>query len=175
MKSSKYEEYFLKYKNLVIRMVMKKTGDYQVAQEICQQVFISLYMNRNTVPDDLVKAWVMRCTQNAIVDYIRKTKTQKYFMETTGPSTIELGNILADEKLHSVEDMMDNRALTGKILKEVRAVNEQWYEVLMMLCVDGLSYAEAAEKLGISIPVLRSRVYRARIFVREQFGDEYEG
>lgn len=57
MKNKRFEEYFLKYKNLVIRIVMNKTGDYQTAQEICQQVFISFYTNMDKVSPELVKAW----------------------------------------------------------------------------------------------------------------------
>lgn len=56
MKNKRFEEYFLKYKNLVIRIVMNKTGDYQTAQEICQQVFISFYTNMDKVSPELVKA-----------------------------------------------------------------------------------------------------------------------
>lgn len=72
MKNKRFEEYFLKYKNLVIRIVMNKTGDYQTAQEICQQVFISFYTNMDKVSPELVKAWLIRSTQNAVVDYNQK-------------------------------------------------------------------------------------------------------
>lgn len=174
MKLNRFEEYFLRYKNLVIRMVMKKTGDYQLAQEICQQVFIALYMNYNTVPDDLVKAWLMRCTQNAIIDYIRKIHAKKHKHSEDTLDVIETGNVVAHMKMNCIEESMDNRALTGRILREVKAVNELWYEALTMICIDGLTYAEAAEILNVSSEVMRARVYRARTYVREHFGSEYE-
>lgn len=171
MKNKRFEQYFLQYKNLVIRMVMNKTGDYQAAQEICQQVFISLYTNMDRVTPELVKAWVMRCTQNAIVDHIRRAKIrEEIFLDL---SVAESGNILVEELLNAHEERMDNQALAGRILRAVKAANEQWYEVLMMYCVDCLTYPEIAEKLNISVPVLRARIYRARMFVREKFGDEY--
>lgn len=175
MKLEKFEEYFLQYKNLLIRMVMKKTGDYQLAQEICQQAFIALYLNRNTVPDDLVKAWLMRCTQNAIIDHIRKVNSKKYKHSQDTLDVLEDGSAVATIKLLHVEEHMDNRALTGRILKEIKEVNELWYEALTMICIEGLTYAEAAEQLQVSSDVLRARVYRARTYIRERFGKEYEG
>ncbi len=171
MKNKKFEEYFLQYKNLVIRMVMNKTGDYQAAQEICQQVFISLYTNMDRVAPELVKAWLMRCTQNAIIDHIRRAKIRGEIFADTSVS--ESGNILVEEVLDVQEERMDRQELAGRILREVRAANEQWFEMLMMYCVEGLSYPEVARRLNISVPVLRARMYRARMFIREKFGDEY--
>lgn len=171
MKNKKFEEYFMTYKNLVIRMVVDKTGDYQAAQEICQQVFVSLYTNMEKVTPELVKAWIIRCTQNAIVDHLRHRKVHgEIFAET---SVAEAGNILMEENLDVCEERLDNRELTGRIMREVRQVNEQWYEVLMACCVEGLSYEEAAKKLRIPAAMLRARMYRARMFIREKYGDEY--
>lgn len=171
MKNKRFEEYFLKYKNLIIRIVMNKTGDYQAAQEICQQVFISFYKNMDKVSPELVKAWLIRSTQNAVIDYIRKNKTkEKIFTDT---SCVKDGNILVEESVELYEKKRSNREFVGRILREVRAVNEQWFEVLMMHCVDGLSYAKSAKRLNISESVLRARMYRARVFIKEKFGAEY--
>lgn len=171
MKNKRFEDYFLKYKNLVIRIVMDKTGDYQVAQEICQQVFISFYTNMDKIAPELVKAWLMRCTQNAVVDYIRKLKVKKEIFVDVPVS--ESGNTLVEESLKVHEERLNNRELAGRILREVREANEQWFEVLVLHCIDGLSYAEIAEKLHISEPVLRARMYRARMFIKEHFGEEF--
>lgn len=171
MKNGRFEEYFLQYKNLIIRIVMDRTGDYQAAQEICQQVFCSFYTNMDRVSPELVKAWLIRSTQNAVVDYIRKNKTREKHMAEASCS--ESGNVLIEESVELYEEKQNCRELVSRILREVRAVNEQWFEVLMMHCVEGLSYAEAAERLNISEPVLRARMYRVRSYIRERFGKEY--
>lgn len=173
MKNKKFEQYFQQYKNLIIKMVLNKTKDYQAAQEICQQVFIALYSNMDRVAPELVKAWLMRCTQNAIIDYMRKAKTHDAIFVDVDTQIAEKGNLIVEELLELHDERMDNQELAGRIMRTVRAANEQWYQVLMMHCVDGLTYNEIAEELHISVPVLRARVYRARMFVREKFGDEY--
>lgn len=173
MKNRKFEQYFQQYKNLVIKMVLNKTKDYQAAQEICQQVFIALYTNMDRVAPELVKAWLIRCTQHAIIDYIRRAKTHDAIFVDVDTQIAEKGNLIVEELLELHDERMDNQELAGRIMRTVRAANEQWYQVLMLHCVDGLSYNEIAEKLHISLPVLRARMYRARTFVREKFGDEY--
>lgn len=172
MKNKEFEEYFLKYKNLVMRIVMNRTGNYQAAQEICQQVFISFYKNMEKVSPELVKAWLIRCTQNAVVDYLRRESNKN---EVDLEKILsEEGNVLVEESLEIYEKKCCDRELAGRILREVRAVNEQWFEVLVMYCIEGLSYAEAAKRLHIPEPVLRARMYRARMYVRQKFRDEYK-
>ena len=171
MKNERFEEYFLKYKNLIIRLVMLKLDDYQVAQEICQQVYVALYTNMDKVHPDLVKAWLIRCTQNADIDYVRRRKVKKeVFVDT---SVAEVGNFLMEESVELLAKKLDDRELTGRILREVKEVNTLWFEALMLCCVEGLSYEEASEKLNVPVDVLRARMYRARAYIRKKFGDEY--
>lgn len=172
MKNKRFENCFLQYKNLVIRLVMSKTGDYQAAQEICQQVFISFYSNMERISDDLVKAWLMRCTQNAIVDYLRKNSS-KAEIELDETSIAQSGNVLVEESVEIYEERRSNRELVGRILREVKAVNEQWFDILVMSCIEGLSYTEMSKRLKIPESVLRARMYRARVFIKQKFGDEY--
>ena len=43
--------------------------------------------------------------------------------------------------------------------------------VLVLLDVEGLSNLEIAEAVGLSVPIVKSRVHRARLFLRKQLGD----
>src|SRR3989442_10530677 len=42
---------------------------------------------------------------------------------------------------------------------------------LVLRDVEGLSNLEIAEALGLSVPIVKSRVHRARLFLRKQLGD----
>ncbi len=172
MKNRDFEEYYLKYRSLVVKVAMDKIGNFQVAQEICQKVFIAFYTNMERVTPDFVKAWLIRCTNNAVIDYMRMAQTKKEVLSTNSV-TVD-GNNLVEKSLELYQEKMYSRDLAGRIFREVKAVNEQWYEVLILCCVDGMSYAEAANKLGVSESVLRARLYRARVYIKEKFGDEYK-
>jgi len=43
--------------------------------------------------------------------------------------------------------------------------------VLVLRDVEGLSHFEIAEALGLSLPVVKARVHRARLFLRKQLGE----
>lgn len=172
MKNRTFEEYYLKYKNLIVKVAMEKLGDYQVSQEICQQVFMAYYTNMERVEPELVKAWLIRCANHSVIDYIRKTQTKKEALANISV-TVD-GSNLVERSMELYQEQLYDRELTGKIFREIRAINEQWYEVLVLCCVEGLSYAEAAEAIGISESVLKARLYRARVYIKENFRNEYE-
>lgn len=172
-KNERFEEYFQRYKDQVIRFVMAKTGDYELAQEICQQVFCAFYIHMDTVEDDFVKAWLFRSARNAIVDYYRKTNIRNEVSLDAGSQRTESTSEEAGDM--GCEDYVINSEMIGRILREVREANERFYEVLVMICVDGMSYEEAARELNVSEQVVRTRLHRARKYVREKFGEEYWG
>ena len=130
-KNVSFEKYFLKYKNLIIRVIVDGSGDYQLAQEICQLVYERFYKNMDKVRPGMEKVWLIRCAKNALTDHYRKARVR-------------------------------------------REVNAQWYDVLVLHCVEELPHAEAARRLQISETVFRARLCRARAYIRENFGEEYK-
>jgi len=70
---------------------------------------------------------------------------------------------------------VDEQALTGE-LREVlqRAIDglpPDYRTALVMHDIEGLSNPDIAETLGISLPAVKSRVHRSRLFVRKQLAD----
>ena len=173
MKNKRFERCFLQYSHVVIKMAAGKTGSVQTAQEICQQVFFAFYKNMEKIDTDLEKAWLFRATQNAVIDHYRRSSTQREII--LGYSTYqETSACPSEESITLYEEKMFNREFMVRILNEVSSVNQLWYEVLVLVCVEGLSHQEAARKLNISLPVLRARLFRARDYVRKRFGQEYK-
>lgn len=170
-RNERFEICFREYRNLMMRIVMDRTGDYQAAQEICQHVFMMFYKNMDKVAPGMAKAWLIRCTQNACIDYLRNSMVRKEVLSDISLS--EAGNILPSESSDPCEESVINQELAGEILRDVREVNERWYEVLMLHCIQGMTHEEAAEALHISRTVLRARLYRARAYVRKHYGKDY--
>lgn len=172
-KNVSFEKYFLKYKNLIIRVIVDGSGDYQLAQEICQLVYERFYKNMDKVRPGMEKVWLIRCAKNALTDHYRKARVRReIYTEDIPPA--EVGNLLVEKSIDRQEERIDQRDLAGKILSEVRKVNVQWYDVLVLHCVEELPHAEAARRLQISETVFRARLCRARAYIRENFGEEYK-
>ncbi|MCD7819608.1 MAG: sigma-70 family RNA polymerase sigma factor [Lachnospiraceae bacterium] len=171
MRNIRFEGCFQKYQNLIMRIVMDRTSDYQLAQEILQQVFCEFYVHLDEVKPEAEKAWLIRCTRNAVVDYLRGKQRWKELLADI--SVTEAGNLLVDEPVEIWEERMILQEFTEQIFCELKNVNVQWYEAMELCFLEELSYAEAAELLGVSMTVLRSRICRARAYIRKKFWDDY--
>lgn len=170
MENERFEECFRSYKDFVFRIIMSKTKDYSASEEICQKVFISFYVNMDKVKPAYEKYWLVRCAQNAVIDYYRAKKNE-LFAEI---SVAESGNILIQECIGLHEDKLANQELAGKIFREVKRVNQEWFEILMLCLVEGFSYEETAKLLNISSAAVRGKLYRVKAFIRKRFSEEYK-
>jgi RNA polymerase sigma-70 factor (ECF subfamily) len=54
------------------------------------------------------------------------------------------------------------------------ALPEGYREVFLLKDVEGLSYEEIAEMMGISVPAVKSRLHRARLALREEIDAFYK-
>jgi RNA polymerase sigma-70 factor (ECF subfamily) len=106
-------------------------------------------------------AWMFRILRNLWIDEARKRKT-------AGPQE----DIEARDDLVGVSGERETEArLTLKSVAEaIDGLSEEQREVLLLVCVEELSYKEAAEVLGVPIGTVMSRLARARRNLAEAAG-----
>ncbi|WP_255720242.1 RNA polymerase sigma factor [Acuticoccus kalidii] len=98
------------------------------------------------------EAWMFRIVRNLWIDRIRRSKTQSAVPVEDGQNVVgEDGEALAIARL----ELSDTAAAILELPEEQR-------EVVMLVCVEDLSYAEAASVIGAPIGTVMSRLARAR-------------
>jgi RNA polymerase sigma-70 factor (ECF subfamily) len=112
-------------------------------------------------PGTCLDSWMFRIMRNLWIDEMRKAKTQ-------GPH---------DDVDDSLDLAGDDGVKTAELRSEANAVEqailrlpEEFRSVLLLVCVDELSYREAADVLGIPIGTVMSRLARARRAVANDLG-----
>ncbi|MEM8662983.1 MAG: RNA polymerase sigma factor [Pseudomonadota bacterium] len=104
-------------------------------------------------PGTRLDAWVMRILRNLWIDMARQNKAR-------GP-TVDV-----DDAYYLVGDdggvVTDQRLRLAETAKAIGSLSDEYREVLMLICVDDLSYREAAEVLGVPMGTVTSRLARAR-------------
>ena len=107
-------------------------------------------------------AWMLRILYNRWRDQLRADAVR-----ATEP-LVEDGHdmVTAPSQLHN--------ALLGQTLRGIESMVPEQRAVLLLVSVEGLSYTEAAQVLGIPVGTVRSRVSRARAALVERLfaGDE---
>jgi RNA polymerase sigma-70 factor (ECF subfamily) len=152
-----------RYKGLVYSVISRMTCNPDDYADIAQEVFIKLYKNLDKYrPEYRFATWVIRVTTNHIIDLRRK----KSIENTTVLVSIEdaeynigTSDSAEDEYLRS-ERMAE---LDGKI----NALPEIYRLPLVLYHRHGMSYADIAQSLGISLSKVKNRIFRARKMLKE--------
>ncbi len=171
MKNSKFTEIYEKYCRLIIKIALERIGDLGVAEEICQQVFVAYYQNMEQVEEKFIKPWLILTAKNATIDYLRKNSIRKSRMASEYWGSVE---IPARDNTERIVESIASMQLSFRIMEDLKMKNEEWYQIIFMICVQGISQEEAAKYLQITPQVLRAKLYRARKYLRNKYGEEYD-
>lgn len=171
MNEQKFTKIFHEYNKLVRKMVISRTGDDMLAEEVCQQVFLHYFERMNTIDDELIKPWLLLTARNMILDHFRKQNIRKN-IQSTAP--VEDVMVVYEDNAERVVRKISHIKFTERILEGLYAEHREWYYVITDICILQMSYEEAAKHLDMSVEVLRAKLYRARRYLRKKYGKEYQ-
>jgi RNA polymerase sigma-70 factor (ECF subfamily) len=159
-----YEELVHRYERLVGRVIYPYVGRDAAVEDLVQETFLRAYDRLDTFnPEYRFKTWLLAIANNLGIDTLRRRRDVVEFNPelhaplTRGP---EAAAVEAD-RARSVQDA-------------VMTLPETYSVPLVLRYAEGLTYAEIAEVLGITIPALKSRLFRARNMLAEKLEERGE-
>jgi RNA polymerase sigma factor (sigma-70 family) len=128
-------------------------GSRQDAEDALQDVFLRAYSSlRGSDRPVSLRAWLYRVAHNRCIDHLRKPD----------PPAIDLFDT-SRKPLHDPIAESERREDLRRLIEDVRRLPEQQRSALLMREMDGMSYAELGEALGVSLQAVKSLLVRARI------------
>jgi len=128
-------------------------GSRQDAEDALQDVFLRAYSSLRISDRPIsLRAWLYRVAHNRCIDHLRKPV----------PPAIDLFET-SRRPLHDPTVEAERRDDLRRLIEDVRRLPEQQRSALLMREMDGLSYAELGEVLGVSLQAVKSLLVRARI------------
>jgi RNA polymerase sigma factor (sigma-70 family) len=129
------------------------SGSRSDAEDVLQDVFLRAYhaLRADRRPIAL-RAWLYRVAHNRCIDQIRRP--------APAPEDIyELNRGVPSDPMAEADRREDLR----RLIIDVRALPEQQRSALLMREMEGLSYNDLAEALGVTVPAVKSLLVRARV------------
>jgi len=165
-----------RYGDRVYRLAMRITGLREDAEEAAQDALWTIARKVNMFKgESAFGSWIYRITANAAYQKLRtrRQKSAEIALDDVLPSLDGDGRHF--EPMDDWSSRVDENALQGE-LRDVlqRAIDglpADYRTALVLHDVEGLSNPDIAETLGISLPAVKSRVHRSRLFVRKQLSD----
>jgi RNA polymerase sigma factor (sigma-70 family) len=165
-----FEMLFSRYERRITGYVAGMVGDYARAEDITQDVFISaLRRMRETDREIAFKPWIYEIAKNACIDEFRRRRRNQEvsFEDGDGPALVARHvHVHAPAPQTAIESKQRLDDLCGAF----GGLSESHHRVLVLRELEGLSYSEIAERLGMTRAMVESTLFRAR----RRLSEEYE-
>jgi RNA polymerase sigma factor (sigma-70 family) len=170
-----FEELYSRYGQRIGGYVRGMVGDHGRAEDVTQEIFIAaLRRMRETDRPINFKPWIYEIAKNACIDSFRRTRrAQEVSLDADDSlSSADRGRLTVvttpDAALDSKEALNDLRGAFG-------GLSESHHEILVLRELEGRSYSDIGERLGMSRPVVESTLFRARRRLAEEYDDLSSG
>ena len=150
-----------KYQKQVHTLAWQKIGDYHIAQEITQDVFITAYQKFPTFTHyRQFPGWLYVVTNRKCISWHRKKKIKTQSIDETNP--IELEETYYSEYMIQQREDAANQKRRAIVQKLLSTLQESERTFVNMYYIAEMTCEEIGRFLGISPNTVRSRLHRAR-------------
>lgn len=169
----------LSYQNRVYGLCYRMMGNQEEALEVSQEVFITVY---KSLPgfrgDSRFSTWLYRVTVNHCKNRLKYLSRRKYYQSETldeprEGSEGELRRQVADEGLDPLE-RLTQKEVQALVQEKMKELDEDQRTVLFLRDIEGLSYQEIADILGLQEGTVKSRIHRARLELKGKLEKEFK-
>lgn len=146
------------YQDMVFRIALQHLGSRQEAEDVVQDVFLRLYLQEQEFENmENVRRWLARVAVNASRDVLRSARWKK--------------RAALDEEIPAPEfKTTEQSELYGEVMK----LQEKYRTVLYLFYFEEFSVKEISELLNIRESLVTTRLFRARMQLRERLTEVWK-
>jgi RNA polymerase sigma-70 factor (ECF subfamily) len=147
----------------VRNLVRRRLGEDPAAEDVVQEVLLSVHVARHTFRSERPLApWVRAIARNAVIDHVRRRGRIQ-----ARRSELEVAELAAEE-----ERPPSDAALSPALSRALEKLPDAQRQAVTLLKIEGLSVAEAAARVGVSQGALKLRAHRGYRALRDLLGRE---
>lgn len=144
----------------VFRLAYRLTGNQHDAEDLTQEVFVRVFRSLDTYRPGTFEGWLHRITVNLFLDSTRRRQRQR----TDALAEDAADRLPGDDP--GPERAYEFRHLTDDVQRALDELPPEFRAAVVLSDIEGLSYEEVGEALGIKLGTVRSRIHRARARLR---------
>ena len=169
-----FEALVERHQTLVLGTVARMLGSNSDVEDLAQQVFLRVWRSASRyVPRAKFTTWLLKITRNLVFNEMRRTKRQAQVPIQPEPASEELP--IKDEAAQSPAESLLERELQQAIERAILELPPTQRMALVLRRYEDRSYEEIAEILELSVPAVKSVLFRARTELRAQLADYLNG
>jgi RNA polymerase sigma-70 factor (family 1) len=159
-----FDVLYKKYSKKVYKFGYSILKSKEDSENLIQDVFLNLWENRIKVEkDSSIKSYLFTITYNSAISIIRKKSRESQFVEYL--------KSLQDTTEEPVSAELEYNELSHKLDEIIAVLPPRQKEVFQLHRIEGLSYNQIAERLGISVNTIENHMARALKTMRKKLGN----
>ena len=171
--TSAFEQLVERHQALVGGTVARMLGSNSDVEDIAQQVFIRVWKSAGRyVARAKFTTWLLKITRNLVFNEMRRAKRHPHLPVQIEPEAEEIP--LKDEQAIAPDAALLQTELQQAIEKAITLLPDSQRMALVLRRYEELSYEEIADVLDLSVPAVKSLLFRARTELRERLKNYLE-
>jgi RNA polymerase sigma-70 factor, ECF subfamily len=172
---SAFGELYQRHRSMIYHFAFRILRNHQDAQDAVQRSFQRGFTNLNQFREDSAfLTWMTRITINEALMLLRQRRACAALPETDNDDTKATRSfILADERPTPEEAAVQNE-LHGVITHAICRLRKNLRAVVLLHELQGLTSAETAQELGLTVSAVKARIFRARRHLRKHLERKYK-
>lgn len=169
-----FEQLVAAYERKVYNLAYRLTGNPEDAADVAQEALLKVYTSLPEFRGDAsFSTWLYRVVSNTCLDELRRRKRQRA-VSLDQPISLTDGEDLtrqwADES-DGPEEALTRKEQQAMVQQAISLLDEDHRVIIIMRDIQGLSYEEVADALGLSLGTVKSRLNRARAALQKKFSE----
>jgi RNA polymerase sigma-70 factor (ECF subfamily) len=136
------------------RFAVNFLKNQEEAQDIVQDVFEKLWINRDKVEFEKAKSWLFTCAHNAMINFINKRAR-----------FTKLSDEIQTEKVESFSFSFESKQVINHIVGILPPLQKT---IILLRDLEGYSYEEIGDILSLNPSQVKVYLFRARLKIKKQ-------
>lgn len=174
-----FEEIVNRYSERIYSIAYRITNDHHNSEEVLQEVLLILSQKMDSFRlDSKFATWLYRIALNAGYGHVRVEKRYEYDISLEDYTPYDYygslgGKVKSKEWINNPYLILYRNEALEIIDRAINELPEKYRIVFHLRDVEQLSGEEVSQILGISVGAIKSRLHRARLFVRDRISDYF--
>ena len=160
-----FERYVLPEVDVMLRVARSLTRNHADAEDLVQDTLIRAYRAIDRFDGRHPRAWLLTILRNTHINRNRRRRPE--LLRDPDTQLERLAQSTSDDEASRPDRFVDLQ-FDADVERALDSLSPSFGEVIDLVDIQGLSYAEAAEAIGVPVGTVMSRLHRGRKKIREQ-------
>jgi len=156
-----FKFFYDKYSPQLYRKLLKMVHIQEISEELLQDLFLKVWEKRESIdPEQSFQGYLYRIAEHMVYDHYRKATRQAKMAREVAQISTELHN--------PTEDLISGKEFQHQIDQAISKLPEMQKQVFTLCKIEGKTYEQVSELLGISKATINTHISRATKTIKAQ-------